>query len=445
MKSTNFLLKQIVSLSVMICLPTMSGVVVFATGQTQAKDANSEAWSDCQLVCQPSKYDQFFSGPEGQERLEKVKQISGILEELEVHRQNFLRTGNFIELFPSVYYQITKIELDAIISDQMAQPIQKMDMMMRFYDAYENNRRAFERGGSAATESHWQEYYKQAQTANRSLTETGALAQAKILYSINTVLEQAIRAHVKFDLPRAISTITDANENILPQLHDDFQKSDAFFSRANDAANSDIVKALFPGSKAASVGMNVVGGALGVANDVINKRHKAWDNATDGSPLPTRTPQPIYDHNSNSTRYLPEELRQRGLCVHLSYEPSFTVFTRYNTQTKACRTDSITMKASGRISFGPWAGEAGPDGFPYPSFTAFNYDDMKQYNHGSLVIFLLQGNTSQAVGQGSSWTRRISSDGYLFLVVNDKEPGNNDDGGFEVKFYMDGWRLFSLN
>lgn len=438
-----YLITHLTLLSGVISFPIVGGPVASATERKQTADA-SVAWNDCRRVCQASKYDDFFSGPDGKERFEKAKQISGILEELEAHRQNFIRTGNFVDLFPTVYYQITKIELDSIMSGQMANPTQKMDMMMRFYDAYDNNRQAFERGGAAAVESHWQEYYNEAQAANGLLEKTGPIDQLRVANGVRTVLNQGIRAHVKFDLPRAIRSVTATNENVIPQMREDFEKSDPFFARANDAANADIINGLFPGSTAAKLGAPVVGS--GISSGVIEKRHDAWNIATDGERLPTQSAsQPTYDHRSSSTRYFPEELKSRGLCVTLTYQPSFTIYTRYDTKTKVCRNDSIEMRASGKISFGDWAGYAGPDGFPYPSFTAFNYDDMKRYNHGALVVFLLQGDTSQALGQGASWTRTMSADGSLYLVVNDKEPENNDGGPFNVEFHIEGHRLFGLD
>lgn len=74
-------------------------------------------------------------------------------------RDNFLRSGDPKDLFPALYFNVTKTEFDAIMNDQMNHPVDKMIMMEKFYDAYKLNRSAFERGGVPEVEKHWQPYY----------------------------------------------------------------------------------------------------------------------------------------------------------------------------------------------------------------------------------------------------------------------------------------------
>lgn len=90
--------------------------------------------------------------------------------------------------------------------------------------------------------------------------------------------------------------------------------------------------------------------------------------------------------------------------------------------------DVITLKASGKITLGPFAGTTGPEGIE--GYTMYNY--VSGFKQGSLLGKIGDGEWF-LVGNGQTITCMES--GKLQLVVNDNDPSNNS-GYFNVEYYI---------
>jgi hypothetical protein len=86
----------------------------------------------------------------------------------------------------------------------------------------------------------------------------------------------------------------------------------------------------------------------------------------------------------------------------------------------------LTLKASGEITLGPFAGTTGPEGIE--GFALYNY--VQGFKQGSLLGKIGDGDWFQ-VGNGQTITCQESGD--LQLVVNDNDPANNT-GYFYVEY-----------
>lgn len=89
--------------------------------------------------------------------------------------------------------------------------------------------------------------------------------------------------------------------------------------------------------------------------------------------------------------------------------------------------NTLTLKASGSIVLGPWAGSTGPEGID--GFEAYNF--VQGFKQGSLLGKIGDSGEWFLVGNGQTITCEISGD--LQLVVNDNDPSNNS-GYFDVEY-----------
>ncbi len=89
----------------------------------------------------------------------------------------------------------------------------------------------------------------------------------------------------------------------------------------------------------------------------------------------------------------------------------------------------ITLKASGSISLGPFAGTTSPEGIE--GFTLYNF--VPGFKQGSLLGKIGKDGEWFLVGNGQTITCQES--GSLYLVVNDNDPSNNS-GYFIVEYYI---------
>ena len=88
----------------------------------------------------------------------------------------------------------------------------------------------------------------------------------------------------------------------------------------------------------------------------------------------------------------------------------------------------VTLKASGEITLGPFAGTTGPEGIE--GYTLYNF--VQGFKQGSLLGKIGDGEWF-LVGNGQTITCQESGD--LQLVVNDNDPSNNS-GYFYVEYYI---------
>lgn len=408
----------------------------WATASAQKPVDFDKMWADCNLVCKPRATDKFFHHEDYEARMQKAMEISGILNELGAMRDNFLKTGDFKDLFPTLYFNTTRTEFNAILNDEMSHPIDKMNMMENFYDAFKLNRIAFEKGGVAAVEHHWRHYYQGVSDIYRERK----FSRNDVRHLIN----DAIYAHVKYDLPRAIRDSVNRSQASKVDLKSDFDKTNPFFDVSASLSNDDINNTLYNGNPAnrfllavGSVTNPHIGSDLGITN-IVDRRNDAWQRGNNNSmPLLTSEAQPRYEHPMNR-KYLPESLK-KGICFALTNEGSYTVGAVWDTEKTACRTDIIKQTSSGSVSFGDWAGRAGPNGFGYPKWTAYNFSDLRQYKHGELLLNI----GDKIVGGGTSSEKMSDADGEIRLIINDADYSNND-GEFSVKIKLSGYRLYKF-
>jgi hypothetical protein len=111
-------------------------------------------------------------------------------------------------------------------------------------------------------------------------------------------------------------------------------------------------------------------------------------------------------------------------------KPNIIIVSSYSNHTRVFlkKGDVISVKASGSISLGPFAGSTGPEGIE--GFTLYNY--VQGFKQGSLLGKIGDGDWF-LVGKRQTITCRESGD--LQLVVNDNEPSNNS-GYFDVEYHI---------
>lgn len=88
--------------------------------------------------------------------------------------------------------------------------------------------------------------------------------------------------------------------------------------------------------------------------------------------------------------------------------------------------DVVYITASGSIRFGAWAGSAGPEGMN--GFSSYN--KVNGAKHGALLFRVGDSGNWYIAGREASITSEKS--GYLRLLINDNDPGNNS-GTFKGK------------
>ena len=111
-------------------------------------------------------------------------------------------------------------------------------------------------------------------------------------------------------------------------------------------------------------------------------------------------------------------------------KPNIIKVSSYSNSTRVFlkKRNIITLKVSGSISLGSWAGTTGPKGIE--GYTLYNF--VQGFKQGSLLGKIGDGEWF-LVGNGQTITCQES--GALQLVVNDNDPSNNS-GYFNVEYYI---------
>lgn len=207
-------------------------------------------------------------------------ELLGVLEELERYRNNFIANGDYIDLFPTAYFHTTMSEMLNIVRNKNYNyPIEKMQQMKAFYEAYGVNRQNWANGKTNLVEAHWKIHFQET---------TEALKATKIpdCYLIGESLTSAIKAHVIYDLPRAIAYAYKNRFNVnltSKQLLSDFNKTDGIFSVTNAKTQDDIDKAGRCGWYWQHIGNEYFnGGPFLNDKDVVKLRKEAWDLGMNG-------------------------------------------------------------------------------------------------------------------------------------------------------------------
>ncbi|WP_299700193.1 hypothetical protein [uncultured Pontibacter sp.] len=124
--------------------------------------------------------------------------------------------------------------------------------------------------------------------------------------------------------------------------------------------------------------------------------------------------------NLGGDRYTPKEENDK-----ISFIKEYIVIGKTSTRTYLKKGDKVKVTASGKVSFGLFAGTGGPRGirgFEY-------YSIVRNYPHGCLIATIGDGGTWHYIGNEATIT--ADKDGFLKLYVNDSDPRNNT-GRFTV-------------
>src|SRR6185369_3185021 len=124
--------------------------------------------------------------------------------------------------------------------------------------------------------------------------------------------------------------------------------------------------------------------------------------------------------NSNSSRRAePQEKIAPGFPPAL--EKVFHLNSRADTGLTVEQRDWVKISASGRIRLGFFAGLGDPDGVP--GFQ--DYSKIVDFPHGALLARIANDEDGGWRLVGSKASFQASHSGLLELLVNDKDPGNN--------------------
>jgi hypothetical protein len=280
----------------------LAGCLTLWAGAPIAAAETPAALDNCRFCVELSR--QFKEPAEQAVSLELCHILSGALHQLGDRRAAFLRHPRYIDLFPLGYWQVTRIELQRLHDGDFAHPIEKMQQMLMYLDAYHRNR---ERWLAAhAGEFHWQRHFRAAMVAD---LETRGVGFGMVLDTprlIERVLGLANSAHVEFDFPRAIrDSFAQRYHPALSadQLHPDFVKTNATLRAATASSSAEIFAAV--GRRAVWRPVLISTVAVGwwdrmvaaMSGWVIERRAAAWETAFGVRPLPTgEEPSPLTDH-----------------------------------------------------------------------------------------------------------------------------------------------------
>ena len=213
---------------------------------------------------------------ERDEREVMYLKLIGLLNDLQGYRNSFISNGDLVNLFPTIYYHTTYLEMDRIRIDVFEHPVEKMRQMLYFYDSYIMNRRQFDMNKSCG-EEHWSRHFKEVEDSKSLLG-----SQNLFCNGLRKVLNSAIRAHVRFDLARAIRFAFDSRSDIkivAKMLENDFLKTNTLFSESQKLSINDIlVHHPICGSLGGAVANKEWLGAISTS-EIISWREEAFKNA----------------------------------------------------------------------------------------------------------------------------------------------------------------------
>ncbi|MEZ5346968.1 MAG: hypothetical protein R2681_15580 [Pyrinomonadaceae bacterium] len=261
-------------------------------------------WNSCSRSCSPENADPFFDQGDFENRLRKAGQVSSILGKLGNSRSKFIKSGDPAELFPTIYFYTTKLEFEKVLSGRSDLPVEKLEMIISFYDAYQHNRDLYENGGPDAVEDHWKKYYSGAANFERSMEPEAKYEK------MTEILFDGVDAHVYYDLPRFIRFYTRDRGEDLSALKKEYDTFNKVFSDAALSANKDILAVIFKSEPPGERNEVFKTGA----SYMIVARNRSWNLGIGRKPLPTKLSQPVLRHSDASTTYFPEDIRKNGIC-----------------------------------------------------------------------------------------------------------------------------------
>ncbi|QQS41361.1 MAG: hypothetical protein IPM63_18700 [Acidobacteriota bacterium] len=273
-------------------------LLVITTSCTAGKagPAAGAAIPECDPAAPETPYDRFFSRDDGT-GLALAGRVSSVLEELSAGRDRYLRTGEPVELFPTIYYHTTRFGFDLALRDGNEEGPVLLDMILRFYDAYKNNRDRHDTG--KAPEAHWMPFFEAASAADPDIG---------IQESID-ILNEGVDAHILYDVPRFVRRMRDEGTVDEAVLRSAFKRFDEVFDRASEDLRKDLSE-----RDPASAGMEFDSLFRSAASMVRFKRARGFELGMSDRPLATVEPQPVLEHDPGSRKFFPEQLLRRGIC-----------------------------------------------------------------------------------------------------------------------------------
>ncbi len=231
------------------------------------------------------------------------ERLVGGLVELGRYRAAFDERPRYIDLFPTIYWNITEATVRDAAAGRFAHPIAAVADMAAFLDAYEVNRARWDADGTA--EPHWAAHYRLAADADRDFAAIGQGAASETPDAVEAVLGSAIRAHVAYDLPRALRATFQARlDPSLSEadLHTDFLRIDTSIEAAQQPSEVEISAAIAAASTWDKRLMAWAGAdwmralIIRETHSVLEMRRDAWRAAFADASLPTGdAPQPRGD------------------------------------------------------------------------------------------------------------------------------------------------------
>lgn len=190
-----------------------------------------------------SLYKDYLQKTENQQtnEIEKhLKILLGITFELQELRDNFLKTGNLINLFPTAYFHTTYLKLEQILNGVYDYPIEKIKQIQYFYYAYQYNRNLWEKGEKNLVENHWKKHFEQCETK---------ISKYDFKKYLGYIIATGIEAHIEYDLARALQfsiknryNTTFSEEEFLKIIFSEFLKTEVIFPKVTERTNADICK-----------------------------------------------------------------------------------------------------------------------------------------------------------------------------------------------------------
>ncbi|MCO6510889.1 MAG: hypothetical protein J5I65_08855 [Aridibacter famidurans] len=279
-----------------IGLPLLLFLLVSAACTAGKARPNAAAIPVCDPSAPETPYDRFFSRDDGT-GLALAGSVSSVLEELSAGRDKYLKTGDPVELFPTIYYHTTRHGFDLALRNGSEEGPVLLDMILRFYDAYKNNRDRHDAGN--AVEQHWKPFFEAASAAE---------ADPGVQRSID-ILNEGVDAHILYDVPRFVRQMRDERRVEDAVLRSAFRKFDEVFDEASEDLRKDLAVRDPAG---ASEDFDSV--FKSAASMVRFKRAKGFELGMSDRPLATLEPQPVLEHDPESRRFFPKPLLRRGIC-----------------------------------------------------------------------------------------------------------------------------------
>ena len=225
--------------------------------------------------------------------IKKAGIVSGMLEILAERRERFLKTGDLVEIFSTLYFHATRAQFEAALEKDPELAEEMLDLIIRFFDAYEYNRQRFDRGGAKAVEPQWKDFYKTAVATNKQKDVSGL--------SITFLLFDGVRAHLT-DLARTLREAMAQKRVSEEKLRTLFFDMDRLFKGVSHRTVDDIAK--MRESMSTLAGLDK---ALNIgANYVIVLRRDAWEAAVGAGPLKAKDSVPLLGHTNDSREFFSE-------------------------------------------------------------------------------------------------------------------------------------------